>query len=598
MGRKQKKNGSGAVSFSRLKALLLAGTVLAAIKVIFVDYALDEEYQVVMAYRRLAGDYLFDAMWEPHQTSAFACVWLMRLFLAVTGSTTGVVLFLRVCTTLVQSVLARWLYRVCCHYTRREYAFLLGLSYFNIIPKLIQIPEFSNLQLWFFTVIVLSLMQYYETDKDNVIGDNIKQKLWLILAGTGMAFEVLSYPSCLVLFPFFLICIFVQSKRKKDASGAAGGSWRALKDCLIFSGVCGVDALIWLGYVLHHISLSTFLRNVGYVLAFDLTHDISLTSKLKFDLLPDNIRPLLLPLSVTVFFSLFLWIVLSFIRMRKEQEGLKRSVLAVIMVLVAEVVQVFYWVVLKSGYEKPLIHLLVLMLAAILVWRLADSRKKVFLIGLIGSVITIVTVIYMSDLSAWYAIPHGMLGSLFAVLILIYALDSELGERSAGWAQILLVSLVVVSIFGKGFTLRDGRTDTNSVLGIRGIVSEGPTAGIFMNYMQAYITNSTYEEFEQLVEEGTNCLIVTNMVGTAGTSPYLFRDSSVCHFSIIDPTSYDEKLLTYWSLYPDKQPDVIVVDCWYGQLIENKDSWIIQYIESDFNYSRTVDGKYLRYYFR
>lgn len=598
MGRKKKKSSSGTLGFRQLKALLLVGTVLAALKVIFVDYTLDEEYQVVMAYRRLAGDYLFDAMWEPHQTSAFACVWLMRLFLAVTGSTTGVVLFLRVCTTIIQIVLARWLYRVCCHYTRREYAFLLGLGYFNIIPKIIQIPEFSNLQVWFFTVIVLSLMQYYEKDKDTVKVSKIKQKLWLILAGTGMAFEVLSYPSCLILFPFFLICIFVQSKGKKDVSGASGGSRRALKDCLIFSGVCGIDALVWLGYVLQHVSLSTFLRNVGYVLAFDLTHDISLTAKLTLVSLTGNIRSFLLPLSVTVFFGLLVWIVLYFVRMRKRQEGLKRSVLAVLLVLVAEIVQVFYWVVLKSGYETPLIHLLVLMLAATLVWRLADSRKKVFCIGLIGSVITIVTVIYMSDLSAWYAIPHGMLGSLFAALILIYALESELGERSSSWTQILLVSLVVVSIFGKGFTLRNGTTETNSVLGIRGVVSEGPTTGIFMNYMQAYITNSTYEEFEQFVEEGANCLIVTNMVGTAGTSPYLFRNSNVCHFSVIDPTSYDEKLLTYWSLYPDKRPDVIVVDCWYGQLIENEDSWIMQYIESDFNYSRTEDGKYLRYYFR
>ena len=108
--------------------------------------------------------------------------------------------------------------------------------------------------------------------------------------------------------------------------------------------------------------------------------------------------------------------------------------------------------------------------------------------------------------------------------------------------------------------------------------------------------NCTYEDFEKYVAEGENVLIVTNMVGTAGTSPYLFRDSSVSHFSIVDPTSYDERLLTYWELYPEKYPRVIVVDCWYGQLMEARDNWIMQYIEEDFGYTFVEDGRYVRFY--
>lgn len=49
-----------------LRNLLLLGSILAAAKLIFVDYTLDEEYQIVMAYRRLKGDSLFGTMWEPH----------------------------------------------------------------------------------------------------------------------------------------------------------------------------------------------------------------------------------------------------------------------------------------------------------------------------------------------------------------------------------------------------------------------------------------------------------------------------------------------------------------------------------------------------
>lgn len=45
-----------------VKIILLLGSFLAAAKLIFVDYTLDEEYQIVMAYRTLQGDLLFREM--------------------------------------------------------------------------------------------------------------------------------------------------------------------------------------------------------------------------------------------------------------------------------------------------------------------------------------------------------------------------------------------------------------------------------------------------------------------------------------------------------------------------------------------------------
>ena len=58
----------------------------------------------------------------------------------------------------------------------------------------------------------------------------------------------------------------------------------------------------------------------------------------------------------------------------------------------------------------------------------------------------------------------------------------------------------------------------------------------------------------------------------------------------------DKRLLVYWELYPEKEPDVIVVDCWYGQLQEDVDSWIMQYIENEFGYTQVSDGRYVRFY--
>ncbi len=606
--------------FKILKIMLILGSVLAAIKVIFVDYTLDEEYQVVMAYRNLSGDTLFGTMWEPHQTSAFLCAWLMRLYIAVTGTTTGVVVFLRVCTTVIQLLLSLWLCRVLEHFLQSEYAFLLGLCYFNIVPKIIQIPEFSNLQVWFYTVIMLALTQYYMDTWDfadagdltgqrlrgghlsgrrltgghlngrRLTGGHLTGRLWLVAAGLGMALEVLSYPSSLVLFPFFLLYIFFQS-------GRAG---RGLLDCLIFAGTCGVSAAVWLWRVLSHVSPEEFLQNVWYVVNFDLTHDISLTAQSRTMALIRDFKTLAVLFFVTAAVALVLWQAAWWLQKRKNPDASRPGglVFAVWMILAAEAVQLFYWLVPRKGYEEPQIHLIVILLAAVFVWRRAGSRRKAAAAGFAGSLLTILAVVYMSDMGVWYAIPHGLLGVLLGAAVLIFALEEQYGEKGRCWVYLLLFSLAFVSVFGKGFTLRAGKTPTNTVLGVGGIIRKGPSAGIFTGYMQAYITNSTYDEFQEYVEPGSNCLIVTNMVGTAGTSPYLFTGARVCHFSVVDPTSYDERLLTYWGRYPGKEPDVIVVDCWYGELKEAEDSWIMQYIENDFGYTQVVDGKYVRYYIR
>ena len=93
-----------------LLAVLFALSALAALKLIFLDYTMDEEYQIVMAYRNLRGDAIFGQMWEPHQTSAFLCIGIMYLHHLIFGTYTGVVIALRVVTTLIQAGLSFWLY--------------------------------------------------------------------------------------------------------------------------------------------------------------------------------------------------------------------------------------------------------------------------------------------------------------------------------------------------------------------------------------------------------------------------------------------------------------------------------------------------------
>lgn len=559
-----------------LKWLLVIGSVLAAIKLIFVDYTLDEEYQIVMAYRRMQGEALFGSMWEPHQTSAFGCYYLMRLYTFFTHGTDGIVVFIRFCTTLIQLGLAIWVYRVLQDFIKKRYAFLLGIVFFNYVPKLIEIPEFSNLQLWFFTVTVLALVRYYFSEKKG---------RYLVLAGVGMSLEVLSYPSCLVLAPVFgFMILFFSEKGKK------------IRDVFIFAGTCGVCGGLWLGYVISKVPFSDFIRNVQYVLSFDGTHNLDIAQQTKGSVL-------LAEVAETAILLLIVGVVGFLLSMLLNKVCKRKVPFAVSAIVVAQLIQIFYWLVKQVGYEKPQIMMLVCLLLPFGYWKKYKKEANFMLPAFLGSWSVMIAVLYMSDLGLWNAAAQGILGAIFGLAFLIRSwekTDEELSVTGAVPAMplvlFLLVTLSLTNILGKGFTVKYGKTQTNTILGIRNVVRKGPAKGIFSHYMLGYIMDSDYEDFLNNVEEGSKVLIVTNMVEGAGTSPYLFGNYEICHFSIVDPTSYDEKLLTYWELYPDKKPDVIVVDCWYGQLMEDPNNWMMQYIEKEFGYSEAIDGKYVRFY--
>ncbi len=570
-----------------IKRVLLCASILATIKIILFDYTLDEEYQVVMAYRNLQGDHLFKEMWEPHQTSAFMCIGLMWFYHLITGTYTGVVIFLRVCTTVIQALLAIWGYKVMAKLTKKEYAFLLGIAYFNFVPKQIQIPEFANMQVWFFSIMVLALLEYYSVIKTNKEGKR-KNKLWLILSGIGMALEVLAYPSCLLLFPVFLVYIWIVSEKER------------IKDCLIYIGTCAVCGVLWFFSILRNVSPEEFIGNLGNVLSFDLTHEISGATEGKFAGIISNVTGGVIFLLVLLVLTACIYYFINRIEKKKQvvtNKTEKKLQFLTIAMCMAEVMQMFYWIVLQKAFGDPQFYLVVICLIPLVLWKDLGDSRKMLAAGIIGLYVSLFAVAYISDLPIHNALPHGGFGLILCWLVMVIVWEKQTYVNAKKWIMIFLLGICVTVLVGKGYTVRGGR-DYNSVFDTGGIMKNGPAAGILTDYMFAYIYNTNYDEFQQYIGEDEKVMIVTNLIFSAGTTPYMFQESEVCHYSIVDPTAYDERLIEYWEIYPDKAPDVIVVDCWYGTLMEPSDNYIMKYIEEEFGYTEVIDGSYVRFYKR
>ena len=148
-------------------------------------------------------------------------------------------------------------------------------------------------------------------------------------------------------------------------------------------------------------------------------------------------------------------------------------------------------------------------------------------------------------------------------------------------------------MIGKGYTLR-GSSKYNNVLLSSGVMKYGPAIGTISNYFISYVYNCDYEDWQSEMQDGDKVMIVVDQINNLGTIQYLFRDVQISHFSVVDPTAYDERLLEYWEMFPEKAPNVIIVDCWYGQLMIDSDNWIMQYIENEFGYTEVTDGRYIR----
>jgi hypothetical protein len=89
-------------------------------------------------------------------------------------------------------------------------------------------------------------------------------------------------------------------------------------------------------------------------------------------------------------------------------------------------------------------------------------------------------------------------------------------------------------------------------------------------------------------------------VGTESLSTigYLYEDVSICTNSTISTPTFDEKILEYWKKNPEKCPNVVILDCWFGDMSRYEDSWIIHWLDNEFENAEIQEGQYWRYYRR
>lgn len=446
-----------------LTFILTALFAVTALKILLVGYDIDEQYAVSMAYRLLKGDRLLADLWEPHQTSGWLCMLLMAPYAAIFHTTTGIVLYLRLWGLLLHSAVGLCLYRTLKSYLDREHALLVCGIYFFALPKIMFLPEFSNIQIWCLLLAVLCLLRYYGPSASQPGSYALRH---LVFAGCFLALEVLSYPSTLLAFAACVGCM-IRYRRRSPHS--------LLRELACLAAPCLLGAVAFLAMLLSYIPLGQ-LGTLVSIVASDGSHSAPWGERL-------------------------------------------------------------------LGHGQSLGQLLLFFLgyslAAFLLQLLYRLKAK----------------------------------KPFSPLLWCPQLRELLAEKNTGRLRLMpraiLALWVCVLMFGRCYMQRTTGGRHETILDDISLLRQGPALGLVADTPSVLRYRDNYRLITNLLPEGAKVFYMGS-----DTDLYLMKDLEYATPSTICSPTFDHKVLSWFSLHPDRVPDYVVCDA--GLLYS--DPWVIGYV--------------------
>lgn len=564
------------------RTFLIVLCTMTALKILFVGYDVDEQYAVSMAYRMLKGDFLLTDMWEPHQTSGFLCALLMRPYLALFSTTTGIFLYLRFCGLLLHGLTAFFLYRILRRRFTPDYAFLLGCIAFFTLPKLMFLPEFSNMQTDFLLWAVLCLLRYY----DPVLSRLSRPSLgYLYAAGSFMALEVLTYPSTILAFLTAFVCMLRYRGRRGHSTAA---------ELMGLVLPCMLGAAAFLAVLLSYIPLSE-LGSLIAIVSSDGSHSAPLTQRML-----QHAQSLG---QLALFFLLYALVAAGILLICRfcAKKPFSTAVWCFLLLSCTLLGQVCIWLFAGQYPNYPMAEyffLPVLLLVALLRHKVGSSPTLGFFV--LTPLAAFLGILLFSNHPLLVSLPF-LTPCVVGILSLPELQEYQQRPVETGVAgdskkstgrlrlmpQALLVLWVCVLLFGRCYMLRTTGGAHYTVFEELSLMRQGPAAGLIADTPSVIRYRDNYRLVTESLPDGARVFYM----GT-GTDLYLMKDLEFCTPSTICSPTFDDKILFYFEQHPEKEPEYVVCDA--GLLYS--DPWVPTYIQGNCLETPLAVNDYLRIY--
>lgn len=524
------------------KAGLILLSLLATFKLCILGLNIDEEYAVTMAYRMIAGDRMFLELWEPHQTSGFLTALLIRVFMFFTGGTDCLILYLRVAGAVIQAGISIFLYRTVRHLSTSDGAFVAALFFYNTLPKWIQTPEFSNMLVWFSTLAFLCYLRFYLSER--------KSRGWLVGAGLSLSALVLSYPSCILAVPVYLLCMGIMDRK------------HFIRDAAVVFSTCLAAGLLYIGYFLSHMTIQEFLHGLRQMMT-DASHSASLSERLAsygqelLRLLPHAAIILAAAIAMSVIYKCFEKNRTHYIgevqRTSSEMQAHSRFLFLTALVSCAMAEQLIVWLGIGTYIHFPLLYYYFLFAAGLLAYRWFGQpcHRPLLLMGTVTGAAVWLSGLLITNTTVSVTGSYLMSGLISAILLLF--MDTIPKPKTNIPALLFTLVLLGTVLFAKGFLLCANQGYKDDVFFVKQKALSGPAKNIYCQYVEGYEYNQFAQIASTYIEPGDSVLYVG-----PHSLYYMLGEQTISNYSTISTPTFDERLLEYWELYPDHYPDMIV----------------------------------------
>lgn len=552
--------------------LLVTCTIL-----VFTNFSYDAEYQISMAYRLLNGDDLITQMWEPHQTSAFLCAFVMKFYMTITRTTTGIIIFVQLMGLLLRALISFYVFYTVKQLIGQYSALVSGILYLLLSPKDLLVPEFSNMQLWFSTLTALTIIQYFHS----------KRTLFLVLSGISFCFGVFSYPSFILAYPAICYLLFRYSQQFKKAFG-------------IFTGICVLIGGSFVIYLLAKVGLPLILECVPRAFSLEPTHTVNMWEKL-FSHLCDllQIAAVLASVCFAGFVTEIVFRLLSKLAKKQVLRFSKERVLLFSWFIILAIFLIDILRAKNTGYHAyPSVWLICLGLTG----RKFLSREEqcVYDCGMFMGFANLIATLLLSDHGALRAVPYMVTSVCFSVIPLYHLFRTHFSlpqlRKLFVWSIHLFLLLIITRCIYIHVPIY-GREQICSLSSDLAYIRSGPAMGLITDEAGAARQRDSMAEWKEYVRPGDTIWILGEPVDTLG---YLYEDVEVGAPTVMSTPTYNENLLYYWELNPEKYPDIVILESSFGELswVLSQNQWLLQWLDEKYKAETVKDGNYWRYYFK
>ena len=511
-------------------ALLCLVCAAVMVRSAFVGLEIDEEYALSLGFRLVSGDRLFYSMWEPHQLSSLPSAALLAAFMAVTGGTTGVLLFFRLVVLVCKAAMSYAFYREFRRDLGGRGALLAALVLFAFVPKWFLGPDYTGQQFHWTVAAFLCLHHYVSRGF---------QKPWLMAA----------FPQSIAAFAVLWVGLFVLGRR-----GGERCRWGIPRGVWLLTGSCAGCGAAFLLYALWGVGFDPVLLAARLQLILhDPQYDFTTSQRLALlaSQALNTAKFLAKPLAASVVLCLLWW---AKIRQKRDWTGLALNLWAILAALLCAVRAVAD----SSSDERYFMPALVLAAAWAFRKGRGTAREPLFWLGFLPGMAAYAFILRSTLLGFSATFMYLTWPALCGCFAMLACRQENPEQEKLPQGQCVLAALLVFLLVCRFWcVLVTGWKPANVATANLKQITAGPAAGTWADEKAADMQMALYEALEPFAGKQ-----VLQAIGEQYGLGFMMAGGTLTigQASVISGTDSDPRFIQYYEELPEKRPDVILYD--------------------------------------